>query len=323
MIPNILPILANSAAPATNAKPINSAIEGRLNEANRVVHEIEDQGVGFFPNLWHNHSDDIIRFAKTVILALIVLAAIKIICVVVKTLITRSFNRFEAMDKSLSYATYVMVRTLIWVVGLLIILDLFGFNTASLLTLLGAAGLTIGLAMKDSLSNISAGIMLLILRPYKQGDYIDCGSVSGSIQQMGMFSTVLKTVDGLFVSAPNSVVFGTPIKNYSRNPTRRTDITVGIGYGDSLPLALNVLKEIMMQEPMILKDPAPEVLVTELADSSVNLTLRYWTTSEDYWPAYWTVKARLKPAIEGAGLNIPFPQRVITFVNAPETTPGA
>ena len=217
----------------------------------------------------------------------------------------------------------MIVRTLIWVVGLLIILDLFGFNTASLLTVLGAAGLTIGLAMKDSLSNIAAGIMLLILRPYKQGDYIDCGSISGNIQQMGMFSTVLKTADGLFVSAPNSVVFGTPIKNYSRNPTRRTDITVGIGYGDSLPVALNVLTEIMMKEPMVLKDPAPEVLVAELADSSVNLTLRYWTASENYWTAYWTIKAKLKPVIEGAGLNIPFPQRVVTLVNAPETAPGA
>ena len=189
--------------------------------------------------------------------------------------------------------------------------------------MLGAAGLAIGLAMKDSLSNIAAGIMLLILRPYKQGDYIDCGSISGTIRQMGLFSTVLKTADGLFVSAPNSVVFGTPIKNYSRNPTRRTDITVGIGYEDSLPEALSVLKEIMMQEPMVLKDPAPEVLVSELADSSVNLTLRYWTASEDYWPAYWTIKAKLKPVIEGAGLNIPFPQRVITFVNVSETAPGA
>ena len=331
MILNILPILAVAVAPATgdaaqppvNARQIDSVLESRLNEADQVVHQIEDQGIGFFPNLWNNHSDDIIRFVKTVILALIVLVAIKFFCKLVQKLINHSFNRFEAMDKSLSYATYMIVRTLIWVVGLLIILDLFGFNTASLLTVLGAAGLTIGLAMKDSLSNIAAGIMLLILRPYKQGDYIDCGSISGSIQQMGLFSTVLKTADGLFVSAPNSVVFGTPIKNYSRNPTRRTDITVGIGYEDSLPVALNVLKEIMMQEPMVLKDPAPEVLVAELADSSVNLTLRYWTASENYWPAYWTMKAKLKPVIEGAGLNIPFPQRVITFVNAPEATPGA
>ena len=189
--------------------------------------------------------------------------------------------------------------------------------------MLGAAGLAIGLAMKDSLSNIAAGIMLLILRPYKLGDYIDCGSVSGTIQQMGLFSTVLKTPDGLFVSAPNSVVFGTPIKNYSRNPTRRSDITVNIAYADSLPVAVKAMKDILDHEEMVLKDPAPEVLVSELADSSVQLTLRYWTATENYWPAYWSIKGQLKPAIEAAGLRVPFPQRVITFVNAPEQKPGA
>ena len=312
-----------TADAATAAQSNQSILENQLNEADNVVRQIQEQGPGFFTNLWNNHSDDIIRFVKIVILSLVVLVAIKLICVVAKKLITRSFKRFEAMDESLSHATYTIVRTLVWVIGLLIILDLFGFNTASILTVLGAAGLAIGLAMKDSLSNIAAGIMLLILRPYKVGDYIDCGSVSGTIQQMGLFSTVLKTPDGLFVSAPNSVVFGTPIKNYSRNPTRRSDITVGIAYADSLPVAIQAMKDILTHEPMVLKDPAPEVLVSELADSSVQLTLRYWTATADYWPAYWTIKAQLKPAIENAGLNIPFPQRVVTFVNASETKPGA
>lgn len=338
MISSILPILAAAVAPATEtaaetvapateavaaAQPKQSLLESQLSETGNVVRQIDEQGIGFFTNLWNNHSDDVIRFVKVVILALVVLVAIKLFCMVAKKLITRSFKRFEAMDESLSYATYTIVRTLIWVIGLLIILDLFGFNTASLLTVLGAAGLAIGLAMKDSLSNIAAGIMLLILRPYKQGDYIDSGSVSGTIEQMGLFSTILKTPEGLFVSTPNSVVFGTPIKNYSRNPTRRSDITVGIAYTDSLPVAVKAMMEIMEKEPMVLKDPAPEVLVSELADSSVQLTLRYWTATGDYWPAYWTIKAQLKPAIENAGLNIPFPQRVITFVNAPEQKPGA
>ena len=328
MIPcTLIAAAAEAVAPAAEtsamtAQQKQSILESQLNEADNVVRQIQEQGTGFFANLWNNHSDDVIRFVKVVILALIVLVAAKLISMAARKIIARSFKKFEG-DESLTHATYTIVRTLIWVIGLLIILDLFGFNTASILTVLGAAGLAIGLAMKDSLSNIAAGIMLLILRPYKLGDYIDCGSVSGTIQQMGLFSTVLKTPDGLFVSAPNSVVFGTPIKNYSRNPTRRSDITVGVAYADSLPVALNVLKEIMMQEPMVLKDPAPEVLVAELADSSVNLTLRYWTASENYWPAYWTIKAKLKPVIEGAGLNIPFPQRVITVVNAPESKPGA
>ena len=335
MISSILPILATAVAPAAetatetaaetaaNAQPKQSLLESHLSEADNVVRQIDEQGLGFFTNLWNNHSDDVIRFVKIVILAIVVLVAIKIFCMVAKKLITRSFKRFEAMDESLSHATYTIVRTLIWVIGLLIILDLFGFNTASLLTVLGAAGLAIGLAMKDSLSNIAAGIMLLILRPYKLGDYIDCGSVSGTIQQMGLFSTILKTPDGLFVSAPNSVVFGTPIKNYSRNPIRRSDITVGIAYADSLAVAVQAMKDILTHEEMVLKDPAPEVLVSELADSSVQLTLRYWTATENYWPAYWSIKGQLRPSLVAAGLSVPYPQRVITFVNAPEQKPGA
>ena len=313
---------AAEAAPAT-AQQKQSLLESQLSETGNVVRQIHEQGPGFFTNLWNNHSDDVIRFVKAVILALIVLVVIKLVSIAARKIIARSFKKFEG-DISLTHATYTIVRTLIWVIGLLIILDLFGFNTASILTVLGAAGLAIGLAMKDSLSNIAAGIMLLILRPYKVGDYIDSGAVSGTIQQMGLFSTILKTPDGLFVSAPNSVVFGTPIKNYSRNPVRRSDITVGIAYADSLPVAIQVMKDIMTHEPMVLKDPAPEVLVSELADSSVQLTLRYWTATADYWPAYWTIKAQLKPAIEAAGLNIPFPQRVVTFVNAPDAAkPGA
>ena len=313
---------AAEAAPAT-AQQKQSMLESHLNEADSFVRQIHEQGPGFFSNLWEKHSDDVIRLVKIVILALIVLVAAKLVSLAARKIIARFFKKFEG-DESLTYATYTIVRTLIWVIGLLIILDLFGFNTASLLTVLGAAGLAIGLAMKDSLSNIAAGIMLLILRPYKLGDYIDCGSVSGTIQQMGLFSTILKTPDGLFVSAPNSVVFGTPIKNYSRNPVRRSDITVGIAYADSLAVAVQAMKDIMTHEPMVLKDPAPEVLVSELADSSVQLTLRYWTATENYWPAYWTIKAQLKPAIEAAGLNIPFPQRVVTFVNASDAAkPGA
>ena len=329
-------ILAAAASPAVEsaaetavttadqAQPKQSLLESHLNEADSVVRQIQEQGSGFFTNLWNNHSDDVTRLVKIVIMTLVVLVVAKIVCVVAKKLISRFFKKFEG-DESLTYATYTIVRTLIWVIGLLIILDLFGFNTASLLTVLGAAGLAIGLAMKDSLSNIAAGIMLLILRPYKLGDYIDCGSVSGTIQQMGLFSTILKTPDGLFVSAPNSVVFGTPIKNYSRNPIRRSDITVGVAYADSLAVAVQAMKDIMAHEEMVLKDPAPEVLVSELADSSVQLTLRYWTATENYWPAYWSIKGQLKPAIEAAGLRVPFPQRVVTFINAPDANarPGA
>ena len=268
----------------------------------------------FFRNFWENHQGELIQFGKTIVLVLVVVAAAWIITRVTNKAIKKIVAKFPAVDEALAQVLGNVARVLIWLLAFLIVLDLFGVNTASILTVLGAAGLAIGLAMKDSLSNIAAGLMLLILRPYKLGDYVDCGSVSGTIKEMGLFSTILETVDGLFIAAPNSAVFGSPVKNYSRNPLRRADITVGVAYGDSLAKAIEVLQTLMAQNEKILKEPAQQVLVSDLSDSSVKLTLRYWTKSGDYWEVFWAVKAQLKPAIEAAGLTIPFPQRVVTMV---------
>ena len=287
-----------------------------------VIEKVQTGGVsGVFQELWEKHQDSIVHFGKVLLLSLAVIVLAWIISRIVRKIIMRSTEKITVLDQSIGKVIYGIVRTVIWLFAFLIILDLFGINTASILTVLGAAGLAVGLAMKDSLSNIAAGLMLLFLHPYKVGDYVDAESVSGTIKEMGLFTTVLMTPDGLYVSAPNSVIFGKPIKNFSRNPLRRTDITVGISYGDSLPKGVEILKKMMMENELILKDPAPEVLVADLADSSVNLTLRYWTSTQNYWSAYWGVKGQLKSTIESAGLNIPFPQRVLTFANAiPEKT---
>lgn len=267
-------------------------------------------------NFWANHQEAVMNFGKILVLALLIILIALFAGRLVRKLIDRAVQKVPALDQSVGRIFYSIARAFIWLFAVLIILDLFGFNTASLLTVLGAAGLAVGLAMKDSLSNIAAGLMLLLLRPYKVGDYVDCGSISGTIKEMGLFTTVLSTVDGIFISAPNSAIFGNPVKNYSRNSIRRADITVGIAYGDSLPQGIRTLQSLMENNALILKDPAPQVLVADLADSSVNLTLRFWVSTADYWTAYWQVKGQLKEAIESAGLNIPFPQRVITFANA-------
>ncbi|MBP5639031.1 MAG: mechanosensitive ion channel family protein [Victivallales bacterium] len=273
-------------------------------------------------SLWNDHQAEIIRLGKSVLIALVVILLAWLVTRVCKKFIQMSTKKLTMMDDSLRNIFISIAKTLIWVLAALIILDLFGVNTASILTVLGAAGLAVGLAMKDSLSNIAAGLMLLFMRPYKVGDYVDCGTVSGTITDIGLFSTTLKTVDGVFISAPNTSIFGNPIKNYSRNPYRRADITVGIAYGDSLPKALEVLNGLMAKNELIVSDPAPQVLVAELADSSVNLTLRYWSKTEDYWNAYWEIKQQLKEAIESNGLNIPFPQRVVTMVTPKELEKG-
>ena len=266
-------------------------------------------------NFWITHQSEFIHFGKLLVLILIILFLAFVFSRILGKIILHFTVRIDGIGPSVGKIFRGLMQCLIWFSALLMIMDLCGINTASLLTVLGAVGLAIGLAVKDSLSNVAAGLMLLLLRPYKIGDYVDCGTVSGTIEEMGLFTTILKTPDGLFISAPNSAIFGNPIKNYSRNPMRRADITVGISYSDSLPQALAVLKQMLEAEELIIKDPPPEVLVSDLADSSVNLTLRFWAASENYWNVFWKVKYQLKSTLEDAGINIPFPQRVVAFAS--------
>ena len=274
--------------------------------------------IEFFTELWKNHQGVVIQLGKKILFSVIILVLAWIISRIFKSAIIKMMKRVPHIDESVGKILASISRIFVWLIAFLIILDFFGVNTASILTVLGAAGLAIGLAMKDSLSNIAAGLMLLVLRPYKTGDYIDCGSVAGTIEEMGLFTTRLKTFDGIYVSAPNNVVFGSPIKNYSRNKLRRADIVIGIAYGDSVTKAVEVLLAFMKENELILEDPAPEVLVSDISNCAVNLNLRFWTTSEKYWEAYWGVKAGLKTVIENAGLNLPLPHRVVTYINSSE-----
>ena len=270
----------------------------------------------FFKELWKNYHESITFYGKTLLLIAVVFVLSWIISRIVCRVIAKGMKRINGFDESLIKILQSVARTFIWIFALLIILDLIGINTASILTVLGAVGLAVALAMKDSMSNIAAGLMLIVLRPYRTGDYVECGSVGGTIKEMGLFSTELKTVDGMFVAVPNSVIFGSPVKNYSRNPLRRGDIAVGIDYKNSLPEALKVLQQVLAECEDVLQDPAPEVLVDEFADSSVNLKIRFWAENAKYWNAYWQLKAAIKPALENANINIPFPQRVVTVINA-------
>lgn len=286
-------------------------------QVNQIASGIHDQGFwDYAKSLVSTNQGALYHLGKVLILSLIIFLLAKFVIFIAKKLIKKSVEKINSMDEAIGKVILNIAKTLIWIITALIVLELFGFNTASILTVLGAAGLAIGLAMKDSLSNIASGIMLLILHPYKAGDFIECGSVSGIIKELGLFTTTMQTVDGIFVSVPNSVLFGSPIKNYSHNSKRMAIVTVGIAYSDSLSEGLKVLRDLLNSNERILKDPAPQVVVSDLADSSVNLTLRFWAETANYWEVYWQIKAQLKDALEGAGLNIPFPQRVVTFANA-------
>ena len=184
-----------------------------------------------------------------------------------------------------------------------------GVETTSLLALLGAAGLAIGLAMQGSLSNFASGVMIVGFRPYKVGDVISAGGVTGSVEEVQIFTTIMKTPDNKRIIVPNSQIMAGEITNYSANPTRRVDLVAGCGYDDDLDKVRKVLEDIIASDERVLDDPAPTIAVSELADSSVNFVVRPWVKSEDYWGVHFDVTEQIKKRFDAEGISIPYPQR--------------
>lgn len=229
--------------------------------------------------------------------------------------VDRGLGRVPNMDSTLRPFLSNMVRWTILAFVIVAVLNQFGVETTSIIAVLGAAGLAIGLALQGTLSNVAAGVMLLILRPFKIGDFVSAGSLSGTVVQIGLFTSELKTADGIYIMAPNSQIWNQVITNYGRNPTRRIDIQVGIAYDDDIDVAEKALQELMEGNDLVLKDPAPMTMVMALADSSVNINMRCWANAGDYWNALWALNKGAKAAVEGVGCTIPFPQRDVHLFN--------
>ncbi|MBB5211599.1 mechanosensitive ion channel family protein [Microbulbifer hydrolyticus] len=235
-------------------------------------------------------------------------------------LVSRAVNRLteRGIDETLVPVLETLAVWGTYVVGGMVVLDIFGANTTSLVALLGAAGLAIGLALKDTLQCIAAGFVLLGLRPFRVGETIQFGSIIGTVRKVGLFTTELDTPDGLRISAPNDKVWGETLTNFTRNASRRIEIIASIAYGDDIETGMRVLRQLVAQEPRILQEPEPAYAVRALADSSVNLHLRAWAKTDEYWDVYWDLMKKLKPALEAEGLTIPFPQRELHIVNGAE-----
>ena len=186
-----------------------------------------------------------------------------------------------------------------------------GVATASFVAVIGAAGLAIGLALQGSLSNLSAGVLIILFRPFKIGDFVSAGGVLGSVQEISFFTTILNTLDNIRVIVPNSKIYGDTITNYSTNDTRRVEIVAGISYDDDIDKARTVLQEIVNQDQRVLAEPEPTYQVTELADSSVNFTVRVWVNKEDFWNVYCDLTEQVKKRFDAAGISIPYPQQDI------------
>ena len=223
--------------------------------------------------------------------------------------VLRVLNRAPRVDETLKPVIASSVRYGILMLVLIAVLAQFGVQTTSIIALLAAGGLALGLALQGTLQNIAAGIMLLFLRPFRVGDSIDAEGLSGTVDEIGLFTTHMRTYNGIYLEVPNAKIWNRAILNYSRVEARRLDVVVGISYGDDIDHAQAVLLELMTSDSRVNAEPAPQVLVTELSDSSVNLDLRCWAAAGDYWDLLFDLNKAIKQRLDAEGITIPFPQR--------------
>ncbi len=244
----------------------------------------------------------------SVVGAIVLLIVGRIAAGIIRSSVRRALERGKVDAALVPFLASIAYYLAIAVV-LIAVLGLFGIETTSLVAVLGAAGLAVGLALQGTLSNFAAGVMLLVFRPFRPGDYVDAGGTAGSVAEIGIFTTILNTPDNVQVIAPNSSIYGTVIKNYAANPTRRNDLVVGIAYDDDIGTALETVRRVLSADERVLADPEPVIAVGELGDSSVNLVVRPWCKKEDYWGLRFDLTRKLKEELEAAGCSIPFPQR--------------
>ncbi len=219
------------------------------------------------------------------------------------------------MDITLRRFVSNLARMLLMLFVIIAAIHQLGIQTASLIALLGAAGLAVGLALQGSLSNFAAGVLIVLFRPYKVGDWIEGGGVSGAVEEVQILTTVLKTGDNKRIIIPNSQIMGTTITNYSANDTRRVDLVVGVSYSDDLDKVRKELESLVAADDRILEDPAVTIAVSELADSSVNFVVRPWVKTADYWGVYFDLTEAVKKRFDEVGISIPFPQQDVYIHN--------
>ena len=232
----------------------------------------------------------------------------------IKGIVTRVLNK-RNLDPIIVGFISNLSYVLLMVFVVLAALGKVGVQTTSFVAIIGAAGLAIGLALQGSLANFAAGFLMILFRPFKKGDYVEAGGTAGVVDQIQVFTTILKTPDNRLVIVPNAKIMGDNITNYSAMDTRRIDLTFGVGYADDIPKVKSLLQKIADSDGRVLKDPAPQILLGELADSSVNFIMRVWVKSGDYWPFNFETLEKVKIEFDKEGISIPFPQRDLHVFN--------
>ncbi|MDR0315336.1 MAG: mechanosensitive ion channel family protein [Treponema sp.] len=265
--------------------------------------------------LWEFHSVSVLTLARNIVAAALIIIIGTALSKGAQKLFKKTSSKGLRMDTTATTLLRMVVSYGIFIICVIMILNVFGVNTTSLIAVLGAAGVAVGLALKDTLGNIASGIILLFLGTCRTGEFIEFGSYMGTVKEINLFTTILETPDGIYISAPNSSIWGNPLKNYTRNGKRRMELSVGIAYSDSIETAFQTMQNIIAAETRFLKDPAPQVILQSIEDSSIKITIRAWTPIQDYWDIYWDQMRIIKTKIEEAGLHVPLPQRDVRVVN--------
>ena len=235
------------------------------------------------------------------------------------SMVRKQMSTLQRVDKTLAPILASIIRYAGFILTLVVALGQFGVQTTSIIAVLGAAGLAIGLALQGTLSNVASGIMLLLLRPFSVGDWIETNSISGTVREIGLFATQIDTFDNIYITVPNSSIWSATIINNSRHQIRRMDLDIGIGYNSDLNKVEKALIT-LTKDKRILSDPEPQFLVVDYADSAILVRLRLYAQYEEFFALNWDLKRRLKPLLDAHNIEIPFPQRVIHHLGADSET---
>ena len=247
-------------------------------------------------------------YGLKVIGALVILIVGRIAAGIIRSILRALMTRSKADPTLISFVTsltYVAIMAFV-IIGAI---SKLGMQTASFVAVLAAGGLAVGLALQGSLANFASGVLLLIFKPVKVGDFIEAGGATGAVNEIGIFTTVMTTVDNKRIIIPNAKVTGDNITNYTAEETRRVDIIAGVSYGDDIDKVRTVLEGILAGDNRILKNPAPTIAVVELGDSSVNFVVRPWVKTADYWDVFFATQEKIKKQFDAEGISIPFPQQ--------------
>ncbi len=289
---------------------ITSAAAATSEKATELIAERIDNSIDVVGNSLEwvtNNQGLLIEYGMNIISAVLTL----LIGLFAARLISGGFHKVltkRNLDSTIVDFVSHMTRYVIVAFVVIAALSRIGVQTTSFIALIGAAGLAVGLALQGSLSNFASGVLIIVLRPFKAGEYIEAAGIAGNVESVQIFATTLTTVDNKFVVVPNSAILGGNIINYSRKPTRRIDLMIGVSYSADLAKTKAVLEKVVKENSRVLSDPAPQIAVAELGDSSVNLVVRPWVKSELYWEVRFELMEAIKNALDAEGIEIPFPQ---------------